>query len=159
MNRRNDIRLDQSQSGDHRHADRQGCSKRGAWLDPSGYGAGKKIKGRKRHILIDKRHILIDTLGLLLNVVVHPADVQDRWSIPSFAPGAPTVPVHQAHFRRRLARDLCPTAVTMASSNLLRHAVLQRRLLAADFLQGQFAGLVVELLKPVEVDGCDVPLG
>ena len=24
------------------------------------------------------RHILVDTLGLLLNVVVHPADVQDR---------------------------------------------------------------------------------
>ena len=31
----------------------------------------KKIKGRKRHILVD-------TLGLLLSVVVHPADVQDR---------------------------------------------------------------------------------
>ena len=49
----------------------QGRSKRGAWLDPSGYDAGKKIKGRKRHILVD-------TLGLLLNVVVHSADVQDR---------------------------------------------------------------------------------
>jgi transposase len=36
-----------------------------------GYDAGKKIKGRKRHILVD-------TLGLLLSVVVHPADVQDR---------------------------------------------------------------------------------
>jgi hypothetical protein len=24
------------------------------------------------------RHILVDTLGLLLNVVVHPADIQDR---------------------------------------------------------------------------------
>ena len=61
----------QSDGGGHRHADRQGCSKRGSWLDPSGYDAGKKIKGRKRHILVD-------TLGLLLNVVVHPADVQDR---------------------------------------------------------------------------------
>ena len=50
---------------------REGCSKRGPWLDPSGYDAGKKVKGRKRHILVD-------TLGLLLNVVVHPADVQDR---------------------------------------------------------------------------------
>ena len=40
-------------------------------LDPSGYDAGKKVKGRKRHILVD-------TLGLLLSVVVHPADVQDR---------------------------------------------------------------------------------
>src|SRR3982074_1243879 len=45
--------------------------KRGSWLDPSGYDAGKKIKGRKRHILVD-------TLGVLLNVVVHPADIQDR---------------------------------------------------------------------------------
>ena len=36
-----------------------------------GYDAGKKIKGRKRHILVD-------TLGNLLKVVVHPADIQDR---------------------------------------------------------------------------------
>ena len=56
---------------DHRLADCKGLTKRGSWLDPSGYDAGKKIKGRKRHILVD-------TLGLLLNVVIHPADVQDR---------------------------------------------------------------------------------
>lgn len=36
-----------------------------------GYDAGKKIKGRKRHILVD-------TLGLLLSVVVLPANIQDR---------------------------------------------------------------------------------
>ncbi len=36
-----------------------------------GYDAGKKIKGRKRHALTD-------TNGLLLGVVVTPADVQDR---------------------------------------------------------------------------------
>lgn len=36
-----------------------------------GYDAGKKISGRKRHILVD-------TLGLLLIVVVHGANVQDR---------------------------------------------------------------------------------
>lgn len=36
-----------------------------------GYDAGKKIKGRKRHILVD-------TLGLLLIVVVHVANIQDR---------------------------------------------------------------------------------
>ena len=36
-----------------------------------GYDAGKKIKGVKRHILVD-------TLGLLLAVVVHPANIQDR---------------------------------------------------------------------------------
>lgn len=37
----------------------------------SGYDAGKKVKGRKRHILTD-------TLGLLLQVVIHTADIQDR---------------------------------------------------------------------------------
>jgi putative transposase len=36
-----------------------------------GFDAGKKIKGRKRHILVD-------TIGLLLLVVVHAGDVQDR---------------------------------------------------------------------------------
>ena len=36
-----------------------------------GYDAGKKVKGRKRHILVD-------TMGLLLIVVVHVASVQDR---------------------------------------------------------------------------------
>lgn len=36
-----------------------------------GYDAGKKTKGRKRHIAVD-------TLGLLLVVVVHAASIQDR---------------------------------------------------------------------------------
>ncbi len=36
-----------------------------------GYDAGKKVKGRKRHILVD-------TLGLLIAVVVTAASVQDR---------------------------------------------------------------------------------
>jgi putative transposase len=38
---------------------------------PRGYDAGKKVTGRKRHLLVD-------TLGLILLVVVHPASVQDR---------------------------------------------------------------------------------
>lgn len=38
---------------------------------PRGFDAGKKINGRKRHILVD-------TLGLLLAVVVTAASVQDR---------------------------------------------------------------------------------
>ncbi len=37
---------------------------------PRGYDAGKEINGRKRHVVVD-------TLGLLLAVVVHPANVQD----------------------------------------------------------------------------------
>ena len=36
-----------------------------------GYDAGKKVNGRKRHILVD-------TMGNLLLVVVHAADIQDR---------------------------------------------------------------------------------
>lgn len=38
---------------------------------PHGYDAGKKVNGRKRHVLVD-------TMGLLLAVVVHTADIQDR---------------------------------------------------------------------------------
>ena len=45
--------------------------KRGRCFDPNGYDAGKKIKGKKRHILVD-------TVGLLLHAAVHPADIQDR---------------------------------------------------------------------------------
>ena len=41
----------------------------------SGYDAGKKIKGRKRHIVTD-------TLGLMLFVIVHAADIQDRDGAP-----------------------------------------------------------------------------
>ena len=36
-----------------------------------GYDAGKRTKGMKRHIVVD-------TLGLLMAVVVHTADIQDR---------------------------------------------------------------------------------
>ena len=41
-------------------------------LGVRGYDAGKKIKERKRHILVD-------TIGLLLIVVVHTANIQDRY--------------------------------------------------------------------------------
>src|SRR3989304_1170648 len=52
---------------EYRQPERQDDGKRG----PRGYDAGQKVKGRKRTILVD-------TLGLLLKVVVHEADVQDR---------------------------------------------------------------------------------
>jgi putative transposase len=35
-----------------------------------GYDGGKKVQGRKRHLLVD-------TLGLILTVVVHPANLSD----------------------------------------------------------------------------------
>jgi transposase len=43
---------------------------------PRGYDAGKKVKGRKRHIAVD-------TLGLPIKCQVTPADVQDRDALPS----------------------------------------------------------------------------
>jgi transposase len=48
---------------------------------PRGYDAGKKIKGRKRHLLTD-------TLGLPVAAVVHPADIQDRDGAPMVLAGA-----------------------------------------------------------------------
>lgn len=42
---------------------------------PRGYDAGKKVKGRKRHILTD-------TTGLLVGAIVHTADIQDRDGAP-----------------------------------------------------------------------------
>ena len=61
----------ESHRRDHRQPERQERGKRGPRVDPSGYDAGKKVKGKKRHILVD-------TLGLLLSAVIQPADVQDR---------------------------------------------------------------------------------
>jgi transposase len=40
-------------------------------VDPPGFDAGKKIKGKKRHILVD-------TQGLLMQAIIHAADIQDR---------------------------------------------------------------------------------
>jgi len=49
----------------------------------SGYDAGKRIKGRKRHIVAD-------TLGLLVGLAVHGADVQDRDEAPDLLKSIPT---------------------------------------------------------------------
>jgi transposase len=51
----------------HRESVRENQPKRGA----RGYDGGKKVKGRKRHILVD-------TTGLILQVLVHKADIQDH---------------------------------------------------------------------------------
>src|SRR5580693_4336384 len=55
----------------HRQPEREKRRKGGACIDPHGFDAGKLIKGKKRHVLVD-------TLGLLLHALVTPADVQDR---------------------------------------------------------------------------------
>src|SRR3954454_520400 len=47
---------------------------------PRGYDGGKKISGRKRHILVD-------TEGSLLKARVHPADIHDRSGAPLLLAG------------------------------------------------------------------------
>ena len=70
MSRKSGAR-DFSHRRDHRQPEREKRGKRGPCIDPHGYDAGKKIKGKKRHILVD-------TQGLLMHALVHAADVQDR---------------------------------------------------------------------------------
>ena len=52
-------------------------------IDPPGCDAGKKIKGKKRHVLVD-------TQGLLMHAIVHAADLQDRdgGALPTAKPSA-----------------------------------------------------------------------
>jgi len=45
-----------------------------------GYDGGKKLAGRKRHVLVD-------TLGLVLTATVHAADIQDRAAVPQVLKG------------------------------------------------------------------------
>jgi putative transposase len=47
---------------------------------PRGYDGGKKVSGRKRHLLVD-------TQGLVLQAKVHPADLQDRAAVPLLLEG------------------------------------------------------------------------
>ncbi len=47
------------------------AKKGGASIDPNGYDAGKRIKGKKCHVLVEIR-------GLMLRAIVHAADIQDR---------------------------------------------------------------------------------
>ncbi len=61
----------QSHSGDHRQPERKECGKRARSIDPCCHDAGKRTKGKHRHLLVD-------TQGLLLCAIVHAADIQDR---------------------------------------------------------------------------------
>ena len=97
---------------DHRQPERQERGKRGPAIDPTGYDAGKKIKGKKRHILVD-------TQGLLMHAIVHAADIQDRdggallmaslfgafpFLIKLYADGGYQGPEFQSAMKRILAR-------------------------------------------------------
>jgi len=54
--------------------DSQSVKTTGVGGEQRGYDGGKKVKGRKRHLLVD-------TQGLVLTVRVHSAEVQDREGI------------------------------------------------------------------------------
>jgi hypothetical protein len=60
---------------DHRQSEREERGKGGSAID-AGCDAGKKIKGKKRHVLVD-------TQGLLMHALVHAGDVRTgtagRW--------------------------------------------------------------------------------
>jgi hypothetical protein len=51
--------------------EREKLGKRGRSIDPHVFDAGKKIKGKRPHILVD-------TQGLMLQAIVHAANIQDR---------------------------------------------------------------------------------
>jgi putative transposase len=55
-----------------------------------GYDGGKKLSGRKRHLLVD-------TLGLVLTATVHAADMQDRAAVPQVLQGVKDVFWRLAH--------------------------------------------------------------
>jgi IS5 family transposase len=56
-------------------SERQERGKGGSRIDPNGYDAGKQIKGKKRHAIVDP-------LGLMPGVSITPASVQDRDGFP-----------------------------------------------------------------------------
>ena len=86
-------------------------AEKGGLHDPHGYDAGKKIKGKKRHILVD-------TQGLLLHAIVHAADIQDRDGGASDGHFVRPVSLPAEALRRwRLPRREFPGRVLQACSN------------------------------------------
>ena len=93
-----------------------------------GYDAGKKTNGRKRHIVVD-------TLGLLLAVVVHPANVQDY-------EGAVLVLTLLGQLKARFRRLKVIFADSAYGRNSLPQAIKQA-----------FGWVLQTVLRPVHVKG------
>src|ERR1700727_358880 len=96
----------------HRQPEREERRKRGPSVDPHGFDAGKLIKGKKRHILVDMQ-------GLLLHAIVHSAGVQDRdggiWLLATLFGQFPFLAKLRVQFSiRRLAKS-CPTSKPKSS--------------------------------------------
>ncbi|HWB14713.1 MAG TPA: IS5 family transposase [Pirellulales bacterium] len=96
-----------------------------------GYDAGKKVAGRKRHIVVD-------TLGLLLAVVVHPANWQDQ-------DGAMLV-LQTLHLMRERFRRL---KVIFADSAYGRNALPER-------VRGHYGWKIQTVLRPAGLKGFQV---
>jgi putative transposase len=95
---------------------------------PRGYDAGKKVNGRKRHIVVD-------TLGLLLAVVVHPANIQDY-------DGAVLVLALLGQLKTRFKRLKVVFADSVYGRNSLPEAVKQA-----------FGWVLQTVLRPVDIKG------
>ena len=104
------------------------AEKGGPALIPHGYDAGKKIKGKKRHILVD-------TLGLLLHAIVHPADhSRSRWrhSRHVVFPVRDVSLFEDALRRRRISR----TAICESAGKLYRISTLKSPCTRSDRVSG-----------------------
>ncbi len=68
-----------------------------------GFDAGKKIMGRKRHIVVD-------TIGLMVGLVVHAADIQDRdgGADPNLSKSSTSEPSHASQERLGEFTRQCP---------------------------------------------------
>lgn len=95
---------------------------------PRGYDAGKKVKGRKRHALVD-------TDGRALPVEAHPADIQDRdGGGPLLQMSRPFFPFIERvwadggydHERATAATDIA-VEIVKKNQNQIGFAVLPRR--------------------------------